>query len=421
MTGQSAGLRDLRVAEYPGPIALHDASEIARHIESTVLNQIIDGLTRAQSAPIHANARVSDPGEIVYTGTTGQIAEHFREQGWSDGLPIVEPTRERVDAFLRFTSLAEDAPVAVLPSANLQATPQNIAVNGVMAGCKPHHMPILLAAVEALGDERCSLNNLGSSSAILPYMLINGPRAQELGLTSGAQLINRGFNPVLGRALGLIVRNIAGFRPGANYMGTFGYQLALALAEDEAASPWEPFHVEQGFAATASTVTIGVTNNWGPCPGAASTAEVSAHDAVLQLLSREITTKARLYNFPAIGPDAEHVMITILMSPSVARMLAEAGYSKQAVKQRLYENTFIALRDFGWNLEHVSVMRTTLREKVRQGIYPADFAGSPDTKVRLLASPDLLHIVVCGDPHRNRIMVLEGGHTRPTTREIKHN
>lgn len=202
-------------------------------------------------------------------------------------------------------------------------------------------------------------------------------------------------------------------------MGTFGYQLAIALAEDEEESPWEPFHVEQGFERTDSTITIGVTNNWGPCPGAASTASVSGAQAALQLLSSEITKKARLYNFPAIGADAEHVMITLLMSPSVARTLADAGYSKHAVKQHLYQHTRIALRDFAWNLEHVSIMRTTLRERVEAGIYPQEFLGAPDDSVQLLSSPDLLHIIVCGDPHRNRMMVLEGGHTRPTTRRIE--
>src|SRR5215216_3495688 len=107
-------------------------------------------------------------------------------------------------------------------------------------------MPLLVAAVEALADERCSLSNLGSSSGIIPFALVNGPIARALGVEGGPQAISRGANPAIGRAIGLIVRNIAGFRPGASYMGTFGYPLAFALAESED-SPLPPLHVDAGY------------------------------------------------------------------------------------------------------------------------------------------------------------------------------
>ena len=137
---------------------------------------------------------------------------------------------------------------------------------------------------------------------------------------------------------------------------------------------------------------------------------------MLQLIAREIPKKSRLYNFPARGPNAEHAMITVLMSPSVARTLAEAGFTKQSLKQALFERTLISLRDFEWNLRHVSIMQTTLRERVESGVYPSEFLGAPDMMVRLLSSPEILHIIVCGDPHRNRLTVMEGGHTLPTLR-----
>ena len=420
MTGKAGGIDDLRTAEYPGPIGIHDTPQIERNVRDVLIDRVIRGLTMVD-APAASDRAVSGSRytDIVFTGTADEVSRFFHEREWSDGLPVVAPTVERVERFLRFTSRSPHAEIAVLPSANLRATAWNVAVNGVMAGCRPEHMPLLVAAAEALGDEHCSLNMIGSSSAILPYVLINGPIAKQLGFESGAQLISRGSNPVIGRALGLIVRNIAGFRPGANYMGTFGYQLAIALAENEDESPWEPFHVEHGFERAASTVTIGVTNNWGPSPGAASTADVSGADAVLELLSREITKKTRLYNFPARGPDAEHVMITLLMSPSVAKTLAAAGYSKESVKQHLYEHTRISLRDFAWNLEHVSIMRTSVRAMVEVGVYPHEYLGAPDDSVRLLSSPDILHIIVCGDPNRNRLMVMEGGHTTPTIRQVE--
>jgi hypothetical protein len=129
--------------------------------------------------------------------------------------------------------------------------------------------------------------------------------------------------------------------------------------------------------------------------------------------------KVSLYNYPGIGPEAEHVMITILITPTVAKILADEGYSKQDVKRHLHENTTMSLRDFDWILRHQSIMRTTLRAQVEAGVYPKEFLGAPDDKVRILSGPDILHIVVCGDPNRNRVMVLEGAHTRPTTKPIE--
>ena len=291
-------------------------------------------------------------------------------------------------------------------------------VNAVMAGCRPEHMPLILAAVEALGDERCCLGSLGSTSGIFPYALVNGPIVRELGIEHGAQLISRGPNPAIGRAIGLIVKNIAGFRPGASYMGTFGYPLAFTLAESAEATPWPPFHVQQGFAEDASTVTIGVTNNWGAAPAAYDTPDQSGAETALELLAREITHKTRLFHFPARGPDAETVMITLLVSPSVAKSLAAAGYSKQDVIQQVFERARMPLRDFDWVLKYTAIMRTTARERAEAGVFPREFMGAPDDVVRVLSSPDILSVVVCGDPDRNRVMVLEGGHTRPTTRQI---
>jgi len=230
LTGKSGGIEDLNIAEYPGPLGIHDPAQITQNIESDLVGKIIAGLTGGSGEAAAASAK-RNPKDIVFTGTPEEVGRYFDEQEWGDGLPIVVPTVERVEQFLKFTDRAPDEVVAVLQSANLQATPWIIAVNAVMAGCRPEHMPLIIAAVEALGDERCSLNNIGTSSGLFPFVLINGPIVDQLGINSGAQLASRPPNPAIGRAIGLIVRNIAGFRPGSSYMGTFGYPLAVALAE----------------------------------------------------------------------------------------------------------------------------------------------------------------------------------------------
>jgi hypothetical protein len=418
-TGKASGADGLRVAEYAGPLGIHDIGTIRENISGQLIDRIVEGLTSASTkAGPQKNVDATPAGPIVHSGTLDEVDAYFRSKGWTDGLPFVPPTSERVEAFLRHTARAPDEGIAVLPSANLRATPRNIAVNAVMAGCQPEHMPLLIAAVEALADERCSLNNLGSSSGIIPFVIVNGPIAKVLRLEAGPQAISRGANPAIGRAIGLIVRNIAGFKPGASYMGTFGYPLPFALAEHEDASPWEPFHVTHGYARNASTVTIGVTNNWGSSPAPYDTVDLSGADVALELICREVTKKTRLFNFPAIGPEAEHVMVTVLMSPPVAQSLADAGYSKRDVQVHVYEHARMRLCDFDWVLKYTATMRTTARERVQAGVLPPEFAGAPDDLVRVLSSPDIVHIIVCGDPGRNRLMVMEGGHTRPSTRSI---
>jgi hypothetical protein len=352
----------------------------------------------------------------VFCGTYEEINRHFREQEWSDGLAIVPPTKERVDEFVASCGRRADDEIAILPPARLRATPRNIAVNAIMAGCEPQHMPLLIAATEALADEQFNVNNIGSTSGILPFLFVNGPVVRQLGIECEGQLVSRGPNPALGRALGLIVRNIAGYRPGRNYMGSFGYPLVFALAENEAASPWDPYHVARGFDRDTSTVTLGVTNNWGNAPAPARAPDRSGADITLDVLCRELRKRVRVYSLAGAGPGehAEIVMITILMSPPVARALAEAGYSKRAVAEHLYENARAPRSDFDWARTYTGGTRLSPPSGAAE-----DRRVRPDEMLRLIASPDVVHIIVCGDPNRNRLMLFEGGHAIPATRAIR--
>ena len=398
---------------------MHDAEQIRRNIESGLIERIVNALTTADTdAAQKAGIELRDEPAAVCSGTADDIERFFRARQWTDGLPIVPPTRERIEHFVRSALRPAEARIAILPPANLWATTWNIAVNAVMAGCAPEHMPILIAAVDAMADERASMNNIGSSSGIIPYLLLNGPLPHELGIAGGAAAVSHSANRAIGRALGLIVKNIAGFREGISYMGTFGYPLPFVIAEADDESPWPPFHESCGFSRESSTVTFGVTNNWGASPAPYETADQSGAQTALDLICREVTKKTRLFNFPAIGAEAEKVMITVLMSPPVAKSLATAGFTKQDVARYVYENARMRLADFDWVLKYTATMRTTSRERTEAGVYPPEFAGPPDALVRVLSSPDIVHVVVCGDPHRNRLMVMEGGHTEPVTREI---
>jgi hypothetical protein len=421
IAAKATGVNDLRVAQYPGALGIDDRDTIEERISSVLIENIIDGLTgQAAGQGTPAGSARWDPKQIVFTGSARQVNRYFAKQDWTDGLPIVPPTRERVEQFLKFVSDAPDDGIAVLPPSYRKAVPWTIAVNAVMAGCEPYHMPIIMAVVRALADPRFNINNMGSTSGLLPFVLLNGPLVKELGFESGPQLISRGANPVIGRAVGLIFKNIAGFVSGKNYMGTFGYPLVFTLAEDEDGSPWESFHVEHGFAPEASTVTLGVTNNWGPAPSPTSTPDKGGAQVTLEVICRELIKKKRLYTFPGIGPHAEKAMITIIMSAALAKSLAAAGYSKQAVKEYLCEHTRMSLREFEWVTRYTTAKeRSSPKEKAAAGVFPPEYAGQPDDRVKVLSGPEILHIVVCGDPNRNRLMTLEGGHAAPTIKKME--
>jgi hypothetical protein len=197
---KAMGIPGLRIAEYPGAVGVHPEDLVRKNVESVLFDRIVDGLTNSSAAGDTLVAP-SKPAEVAFRGDDEAAQEFFRRQLWTDDLPIIPPTRERVEAFLRHTGRKPDEPTAVLPQANLVATPRNIAANGVMAGCRPEHMPILIAAVEAIADERYNLNNIGTTWGVLPYLLVNGPIVKELGLEYGGQLISKGPNPALGAPL----------------------------------------------------------------------------------------------------------------------------------------------------------------------------------------------------------------------------
>lgn len=405
---KASGIENLSIAEYPGAVGNHHPDEIREKVQNVLFDRVIDGLTTSEETPARIADTAWNPREVVFGGTLEQINTYFRNNEWADGLPIIPPTAERVEEFLKYTDRSPNEEVAVLAPAHLKAVPWNIAVNAVMAGCQPEHMPLIIAAVEALADDNYHLNNIGSSSALWPYVLVNGPIVGQLGIEAGGQLISKGPNPAIGRAIGLIVRNIAGYRPGDNYMGTFGYPMVFTLAENDKESPWEPFHVEHGFDREMSTVTLGITNNWGHAPAPSSKPEKSGTQIILEILCKELAKKFRLHANPGRGSRAAKLMITLLLAPPVAKTLAASGYSKQRLKAYLYENAKLPLGEFQWAQRYTSGLQTT-----------EEIPGDPNEMVRLLPSPDDLHIIVCGDPNRNRMMSFEGAHAQPTTKLIK--
>jgi hypothetical protein len=411
------GLNDVRIAEYPGAVGVHPDELIVRNVEGVLFDRIVQGLMQpraAQAAAPKAHAR--EPDAIVFEGSFEEVNAWFRSREWSDELPIVPPTREKVEAFLRHTSRAPNERIAILHQANLEATPLNIAANAVMAGCRPDSMPLLIAAVEAIADNEYNLNNIGTTWGVLPFLLLNGPDLGKLGIETGGQLVSRGENRALGRALGLIVRNIAGYQLGRNYMGTFGYPMNFVIAEDDRENPWEPYRVERGFKREDTTVTACGTVTWGWPPAIYGTADKSAAQTALEFLSLELTKKPCLARLAERGANGFRNMITIMIAPPVAKSLADEGYSKQKIREYLYEHARVSYEELEFLLKYGHSEAFTIPDAVERGLYPREYLGQQGKPLRVLPRPDVIDIVVCGDPHRNRVMVLWGGYVNPVTR-----
>ncbi|MBI3801684.1 MAG: TlpA family protein disulfide reductase, partial [Deltaproteobacteria bacterium] len=190
--------------------------------------------------------------------TAGQVladdpVEQLFEQEVTDGLPVVPPTRERVERMLAGAPERErDELIGALGPCYGDATVEKIAINAVMAGCKPEYFPVVLAGVEGLCDERFCTHGL--SVTLLsgaPLAIINGPVRRQIGLNCGHNALGHGFraNATIGRALRLVIMNIGGARPHGITKATMGHpgQYTFVVAEDEEASPLEPLHVERGF------------------------------------------------------------------------------------------------------------------------------------------------------------------------------
>lgn len=417
--GKAEGITDLRVAEYPGAVGVHAEALVEKNVETVLFDQIVDCLTQPRPGAAQETVSKRRGNEIVFEGTFDDINDHFRAQEWSDELPIVPPTLARVAAFLKQTQRAPDEQIAVLPQANLAATPWNIAANAVMAGCKPEHMPVLIAAVEAIADNAYNLNNIGSTWGVLPFLLINGPAAKKLGIENGPQLVNRGANPAIGRALGLIIRNIAGYKLGRSYMSTFGYPMNFVVAENEAECPWEPYHVEHGFNKNDNTVTACGTVTWGWPPAIYGTPNKSAAQSALEMLSLEVTKKPCLARLVERGPKGFRNMVTFLLAPPIAKSLASAGYTKQKIREYVYEHARVTYRELEFLIEYGHSEAFKIPDMVARGLLPKEYLVKENDLVRVLPSPDVINIVVCGDPDRNRAMVLWGGYVSPVTRKIE--
>jgi len=258
--------------------------------------------------------------------------ETWFDRGVTDGLPVVPPSRARVDAMLAATERPRDELVAQVPPNFGRATVEKLAVNAVMAGCRPEYFPVVLTVIEAACDPVFNLHGQsGTTNAASPLIIINGPIRQALEVNCAAGVFGPGYraNATIGRALRLVMINLGGTRAGQISMSTMGHpgRYTYCIGEYEEASPWEPLHVERGFAAGDSTVTL--FSGEGPFT-------INDH------LSRSASRLAASLGWSAAGiwnhksfPLYGHTLFVV--GPEHARTLGEERWSKQDFRRFLYD------------------------------------------------------------------------------------
>ncbi len=255
--------------------------------------------------------------------------EFFFEKPWSDGLPVVAPTEERIARMLGGTSRSPDEVLGVIPPAFEEATVHSAAINDVMAGCKPEHLPVVVAGIEAIADERLNTNAVQATMrGVAPLMIVNGPYAREIGLHGGSGCFGPGFraNATIGRAIRLILYNLGGGIPGVASATCFGEpcRYSYCIAENEEESPWELLSVTKGFGPEENVLTAIVCESphlvWDDVSQDPERLFIAIGDMMSSLGSANIYRRCD---------------IVVALSPQHARLCADAGLSKADVHMRL--------------------------------------------------------------------------------------
>lgn len=325
----------------------------------------------------------------------------FEQNGWTDGLPIIPPTEERVSRMIEGSKRNPEDVIGVVPPRWAPATVEKIAINAVMAGCLPEYMPVLIAAVEALTDPKLNLYALQATTGGPAIMvIINGPIRNQLKINAGSNVLGEGWraNATIGRCVRLVQRNIGGSYPGTTCKATLGWpgKYSICIAENEEASPWNPLHVERGFGPDQSTVTLISAD------GSTRASDLDSSKGVGIL-----TNFAQRMEGPS-GPEA-----IMVICPEHAKIIAGDGFSKQDVKKFIWERTGYRMKNLPDETFNQRVKRRPDLKLTRDSVIPV--TDTPD---------DILVVVAGGDGSQSQYIHVwgqstpEGGSTRSVTKPV---
>jgi len=340
--------------------------------------------------------------------TTDEFELWF-DKGVTDGLPVVPPTRDRVERMLEATRRQRADVLGEMPPNYGRVSVEKAAINAVMAGCRAEYFPVLISAIECACDPAFNLHGVATSTHFsAPLILVNGPIRARIGLNSGFGVFGPGYraNATIGRALRLLMINIGGARPGEISMSTFGHpgRYTYCIAENEEASPWPPYHTTRGLPAGTSAVTLFA----GEAPHGISDHASRTAKALAGSLGWSMAGAWNSKHFPLYS----HTMLVV--GPEHARTFADDGWSRADLARYLYDVIRLPYRDLLPDEEHGE--GTNLRY--------GKTAPDPDALIPKFPSPEEIHIVVAGGTAGRFSVAIPGwlgtrNGSRPVTRAIE--
>jgi len=381
------GVPRVRRVVLPHPIAYTSDEEISAKAESVykdIINLLTSPLTEEETKTGIKKAPQRE--RIVFTGSASQVHRYFAEAGLSDGLPVIPPTEEKVAEMLKGTSHSPEEVLGQMPPENWEVTVEKVAINGVMAGCLPEYMPVLLAMAEALIDPRTATETYTRSTTSFAFWsVVNGPIAEEIGMNSRNNALGPGnmANATIGRAIRLFITNLGGSTPGVNDMSSQGSALkyGFSFAENEKDSPWEPFHVTQGFKPEESTITV--FKSWG--------FRNSSLNAVGGLGLPNMAWTAQ-----TVGGRG----IVILIDPLLAKQLAEQGLSKKDIQKFMWQSLHWPAGEWKESLKYTLIAGDS---------YPKWYEHlAPDVMIPRFPDPESIEIIVVGGQNNPFYQIFDG-------------
>jgi len=422
-TSVGLGLPNLPVALVPGHVGTQGSEELAENILKVTLDDVVENLTVAPGAV--AIAEDPAPRDVVFSGTIDEINRLFIENEWSDGLPIIPPTTERVEAFLGFTDRDPNEVLGILLPDSRAATVWSVAVNGVMAGCRPEYMPILIALIEAMADPDYGVEHSGNTPGGETLITINGPIAKQLRFNDEQGVLRDGFQPntSVGRFWRLALRNLAGFLLHKNDKCTFGNTWRVVMAENEPvldALGWTTLAEDLGVSKGSNAVSI--SRYTGSSLIASASGDTG--DKILPYIADGVLKQNTWHLVFTIGPSPGTLRPLTIFSPIVAETLVKDGWTKESIQQYFFDHCRMPAWEFeryiGEWTEHPI---RDLQDQVNLRRAPEDFAENddPNRLVPITFTPEDFMIGVSGDPLRNHAITFahNGLLGYPVAREIE--
>jgi hypothetical protein len=336
---RSEGLEDLAVAplilDYVPPAEEIEKLELAEKVADEVAAALTRWSPQPPEIPAIKEQRLAFGGNDIFAAQE-EMERFFLNHGWSDGLPLVPPTEEAVKRMLEGTSLPREHVIAPFPPGGVGATLEKVAINAVMAGCLPQHMPVILAAVEAIVDPLFDLIGVQCTSGqVAPFFIISGKKLiDELNINDSFCAVGPGWkaNATIGRALKLIMMNLGQTWPGINDMKAFGspFRYFSLIGENESAysGAWEPLRVAEGFPDDQPTISVMPAMSWQPdlvLPTPPSVERIVSH------ISLQAKSKYDRYALNCIYNNL------VLISPTAFDAIRREGFSRKELQQKLYE------------------------------------------------------------------------------------